>query len=69
MYSVLQQQEANRRASESEAQHVQRLVANQQRDASRRASESDAEREHRLSSNQLLHIGQMLLLNKGSKEG
>ena len=42
---------ANCRATESEAEHAQRVAGNQQRDASRRASESDTEREHRLSSN------------------
>ena len=44
--------EANRRASEPDAQCLQRLAANQQRDASRRASESEAEHSQRLAANQ-----------------
>ena len=46
-----QQREANRRASETEAERLHRLAANQQRDARHRAFESDAQREHRISSN------------------
>ena len=43
---------ASLRASESEAEHSQRLAANQQREASRRASESEAERAQRLANGQ-----------------
>ena len=46
-----QQREANRRASETEAERLHRLAANQQRDARCRAFESDAQQEHQISSN------------------
>ena len=41
-----------RRASESEAQRVERLTAGQQREANRRATESEAQRLERLTAGQ-----------------
>ena len=52
-----------RRASESEAQRLERLTAGQQREADRRASESEAQRLEHLTAGQQREADQIIILS------